>query len=488
MGWISFVIAVVLSFYCLWQLRKKTTLKAKYLLMGWGIKLSFSVLFIFIFSYYYGSGQLYGDAFHFMNDSRVIAEFGRSQPGEFFKLMLGLADEGTLFNTSILADTNIWAYGENGDFINDNRLLIRINTFIQFISFGNVYVHGLVLSFLSYVGLILLYQTFSLWIKNKVFFFFVMVAFPSIAFWGSGITKESVLIFALGVFFYGLFRLMSRFSIRALLMLTVGGLMLLFNKPHVGLIILALSPMLYIGQLTNWSRKIRLFFIPAVLIGIIVLTYTPSKINLLDKISYKQRDLINMGKGGIFFINDSSFCAFDFNYLQHFDLQADKKIQVLKNTPGEYKLFGQQTFHPFEIKSSENLYDVYLVQPPSASYVDVTPIDYSRKQLLMTLPNVMLNTVVRPFPWDAGSKLKWASFISNLLFLVLVGCVLFNRKKLVEKEKYLVTYFVSSAVLILLLIGWTTPILGAIVRYKIAAELLLLIPLFISLKQLKNAS
>jgi len=72
------------------------------------------------------------------------------------------------------------------------------------------------------------------------------------------------------------------------------------------------------------------------------------------------------------------------------------------------------------------------------------------------------------------------------LLIAFAVFVLFNRKKTNPEEKYLVGYFLISALLILMLIGWTTPILGAIVRYKIAAEFLLLIALCITLKPLKN--
>ncbi|NOQ75506.1 MAG: hypothetical protein GQ574_26085 [Crocinitomix sp.] len=457
------------------------------LLIGWGIKLGFSIAFILVFSQFYGNGQLYGDAYNFMNDSRILCEFGSANPLEYLKLLFGIADEPALFDQTILSETNIWSYGENGDFINDNRLIIRINSIIHFISFGNIYTHAIVLSFLAYLGISLLYKTFVKFMANPQLCFFLMVAFPSIAFWTSGITKESLLILSLGLFFYGLFNLFQKRSLLNFIIVIVGVLMLLFNKPHVGLIILSLSPLIIVGVLWKWKRAVLWIFPILTVIVTVALTYAPSQINLLDKVSYKQKDLINMGKGGIFFVTDSSFCAFDYEHLNNFESNADKKITVLTETTGEYKLFGPHPFHPFTIAPNmQKEYGVYLIQPPSLSYIPITAVNYNRTTLLTSIPEVLQNTIIRPYPWDPGSTLKYFPFASNLLLIGFAIFVLINRKKTSPKEKYLLMYFVISALLILLLIGWTTPILGAIVRYKIASELLFILTLCILLKPLKN--
>jgi hypothetical protein len=484
---LSLIIILLLTFFCLWRISGEFDISKRNLFIGWGIKIGFSIASILVFSQFYGNGQLYGDAYNFMNDSRILCEFGQENPLEYLKLMLGIANEPVLFEQTILSDTNIWSYGANGDFINDNRLIIRINSILHFISFGNIYTHAILLSFLSYIGILLLYKIFVKFMTNPRVSFFLMVAFPSIGFWSSGITKESLLLLSLGLFFYGFFQLRQQKSLLNFILFSIGVLMLLFNKPHVGLIILALSPLLIIGHLTQWKKRVLYFFPLVITIATIVLTYAPTQINLLDKVSYKQKDLINMGKGGIFFVTDSSFCAFDYEYLENFESKADQKITVLKETKGEYKLFGPHSFNALTIKPDvQKEYGVYLIQPPSLSHIPVTPIDYNRTTLLTSIPEVLQNTIIRPYPWDPGSSLKYFPFASNILLIVLIifGCL--NRKKTSGKEKYLLSYFIISAILILLLIGWTTPILGAIVRYKIAAELLFIIALCISLKPLKN--
>jgi hypothetical protein len=105
--------------------------------------------------------------------------------------------------------------------------------------------------------------------------------------------------------------------------------------------------------------------------------------------------------------------------------------------------------------------------------------------LLLVTPEALINTLFRPFPTDAGGILKYLAFFSNLLFISFVIFAIIKRKSLIDEQKYWVTYLLLAAFVILLFIGWTTPIVGAIVRYKIAAEILLIIAFSILLKPLK---
>ena len=262
--------------------------------------------------------------------------------------------------------------------------------------------------------------------------------------------------------------------------------MLFVNKPYAGLVVVSLSLIYCLGKLTHWSTMFRRIAPLLVLSGLIGFTFTPAPFNLLDKISYKQKDLINMGQGGIFFITDSSFCAMDYHYSDNFTT-TETHVIVQKPTKGEYKLFGESTFYPFEIQPSTTQYECYLIQPPSSSFIPLTQIENSRSNLLLVTPEALINTLLRPFPADAGGILKYLAFFSNLLLISFITFALIKRKPLNEEQKYWVTYLLLAAFVILLFIGWTTPIVGAIVRYKIAAEILLIIVFSILLKPLKYA-
>lgn len=455
---------------------------------GWFVKMTFAFAFVHIFTSYYGNGTtIRGDAYNFMNDSRLLAAYGKESPSTYFKLLIGIEDDIDFTAEKTLVNTQIWSTGDNGDLINDNRLMIRLNSIVHFFSFGYVYTHALIMAFLSYLGLLLLFKALKTFVKNEQFFLALLIFYPSFSFWGSGITKEALLFFSLGLFIYSLFKLFNRFSVGYLVTLLLAISFLLINKPHVGLVLISLATFLVLGKALKWNVKLHWIIPSFTLLATILLTYLPSQINLLDKVSYKQHDLINIGKGGIFFVTDSSFCAFDYAQLNHFDISADKKqLRVNQKVTGTYKLNGHYKFNSFDLLPSDKQYGIYLLQAPSNSYVSVPVINYERKNLITSLPTVFANTLLRPFPWDPGSNLKYVCFGTNILFFILFIFTIFNRRKLTLQEHAVRSYLLVAALCILVLIGWTTPILGAIVRYKVAAELLLISVFSISLKPLKK--
>ena len=466
----------------------KTKLSPKRLFGGIAIKLGFAALFILIFTQYYTNGQLYGDTANFFKDGAVLAEYGKSDPAGYAKLLFGLQADNHNLMTNELVNTNIWSYGDNGDFINDNRLIIRINSVLHLFSGHQVWVHSLFFALLSFCGTLLIYKTFSELVKSKFLLFFGLLSFPTLAFWGSGISKEAVFVFGLGIFFIAIQRLYNKQrTFSGLLILIIGCGILLFNKPHVGLVLIPLSAYLFFFLNFNASKRNIGIASLSLIACFIVLSFTPSKINLVDKISYKQQDISNLGHGGIFFITDSSFCAFDFEYLDHFDYNSiDKKITVLHPTEGEYKLFGQSEFKQFSIEPSTEVYDVYHVLAPSKSTVDVPLVNYSGTQLIKNIPIALLNVFARPFLTDPGSLLKIPLFIENMLFLGFIALVFIKRRKLSNEERAWSFYLIAAALILVLIIGWTTPVLGAIARYKMAPYLLLFIALCIHLKPISK--
>lgn len=459
----------------------------KHLLAIWSVKLIYTIVFIQIFSNYYGPGEaLQGDSYKFQEDGRILNQIAQEDFSKYAQILFGFSGDEPELHQNELKNTVIWAAGENGDQINDNRLMIRINSVIHFFSDNNPFVHALVFSFLALIGLILFFRTFQKHIQHPILFLYVICLFPSIGFWGSGTTKEALMILSLGMIIYPLGLLtQKKFKLFSFIVLLIGIFFSMINKPYVGLIVLPFVFVFCIGYSFQWKKIILvLTSICAILISIL-LTYAPKNMNLLDKISYKQRDLINLAKGGVFFITDTSFCAFDYSYFENFDTIGFEKIRIKQNTPGEYKLFGQDEFHPFEMDASDSLYDLYLVVAPSSSYFESTVINYDRWNLIKSVPETIWNVWVRPFPTDPGGNLKLASFIQNMALIIFGIFVLVRFRKPNQEEFYWLFFLVGSVLLITFIIGWTTPVFGAIARYKVPAELFLLCALFILLKSKK---
>jgi len=477
-----------LGLYALAKLASKLNVNLFLLLSGWIFKLVCSIIFVWIFSLSGIDGtSIQGDSYNFFFDSGILADHAQKDFWGYFQLLFGFHTNETELMSTHLAATNIWSYGNNGDFINDNRLIIRINSVVHFFSFGNFYVHVLIFSGLAYTGILMIYKAFESYVSNKKIFLVSLILFPSIAFWGSGLTKETLTIFGLGLFFFSLNKILfDKKSLLTFIVLIVACFILLFNKPYVGIVLIPSMLFLFVAKKINWKPVLIPIWIVVIIIGSIVLSYLPEKINLVDKLSFRQRDMINLGKGGLFFVTDSSFCAFDYSYFNHFDTLATNKIKVVKETPGDYKLFGPNPFHPFNISPSEKLYERYLVQEPSQTYIDITPINNSGIQLVKNISESIVNTTVRPFPGEVNNFYGYFIFVVNCSLLIFIACSIYLRKKLSNIEKNWFFLLMSSALILILIIGWTSPVIGAIIRYKVPAEILILVALHILIKPLQK--
>jgi hypothetical protein len=119
------------------------------------------------------------------------------------------------------------------------------------------------------------------------------------------------------------------------------------------------------------------------------------------------------------------------------------------------------------------------------SHVKTKLILSSTKQLIKNIPESLTNSVIRPWPTDPGSKLKIISFLESILLFGFLIYAIWNRRKLNENEKLIVFGLITFACLLFLLIGWTTPVLGAVARYRFPAQLALFIVGFILLQSSK---
>lgn len=483
MSWLIYsLLLILLSWFVLRKLSSENLNQWDYLIAFW-VKIGFGVSYIIIFTYYFSDGtKIYGDTYRFLSDSQIINKIVYQDPIVFLKLVFGLGDLNTEEIQLYLNQTQIWDYGNNGDWINDNRLILRLNIIIHFFSLNNIYIHALIFSFISFSGIHLIYKAFAPFISRRKLFWYTLILWPGIGFWGSGILKESILVFGIGLWFYAIFKLLhQRYKTQHLILLIVGGLTLIFNKPYAGLFIIFSTLIYIIGYLTNW-RKIGFIFSGAgLLISLIIVFNAPDNTNLTKKIAYKQNALDNLGKGGITFITDSSFCVFPYEKIENFSLIGKDHIKINQSTDGSYKLFGKNEFKDFKLNPSSQIYEVYLVYPPSNSYFKTTKIDHVRT-LLKTIPEALVNVMIRPYPWDNGDRFKFINFIFNIILIGLFCFALYFRSQINKQTVYLLVTLFLTALFIAIIIGLTIPIFGALVRYKLPVELCLILISFILLK------
>jgi hypothetical protein len=452
------------------------------LLIGWGIKVLFGVLFMIIHTKIYGIGEVTVDWEEYMEDSMTLNQVAYQSFGDYLRFLFGTNTEAAVGH--YLANTHHWSAGDL-DLMNDSRNVLRINSLIVFISNGNVYVHILIFSFFSFIGLREIFQAFRERIfYNKRLFWFALFLFPTLSFWTSSVLKEPLMILGFAFILNALFGGLSVKS--RLWRFALGFVLMLGFKPYVLGCLLLSIPVFLLGK---WVFRKRVLLAPLTMLAGLALVFTlfsGLRKNVTHRLTRMQFDFINVGRGGMHAYADS--CFYYFRTDQFADLEfTDKGVQAKKDLTAKKVTFGMSyPFRDIRLKPGEGPWSVVFIGEACGSYIEVTPIGNDFGQLLKNIPEALSNAAFRPTFRDPGGKLKILSFLETIaLFLLLTFGLWYNRKNRPPEEKNILVFLITFSVVLLVLIGWTTPVLGAVVRYRMPAYLALFLIAFIGSRPFK---
>ena len=131
-------------------------------------------------------------------------------------------------------------------------------------------------------------------------------------------------------------------------------------------------------------------------------------------------------------------------------------------------------FDDIRLTPEDGPWPVYFKGDRCGSYFPVTPINDSFGQLIKNIPEALFNASFRPTPFDNGGNLKWFNFLETILLFGFIIFVLLRMKIYRTMDQHVVFWcLLIFAVTLLVLIGWTTPVMGALVRYRVPAYLVL---------------
>jgi len=235
---------------------------------------------------------------------------------------------------------------------------------------------------------------------------FAAVLLPlSLLFWGSGVLKEGLLIFGLGLLFLSIVRLDQKRYIATVALMVPAIWLLLYTKAYV-----------------------FIAFGPALLFAVMVVT--TGKRWLIPKF---------IGLHTLLF-------AFVFSL--------------------GYWVNDYDVLHMFQLKQ-QDFYNLAKLSEPG-SLIDIPPIR-NTADLIFNTPTALFNTYFRPHIFEARSATFLMSALENLFYLLLIGWTIFKFRKPSEKNTVMALFCLSCVLGLGLLIGLITPVLGAVVRYKIPA-------------------
>lgn len=356
-----------------------------------------------LYTYYYTDGAR-SDTFKFFHDSDILFATLTERPYDFFRMFTGIGGK----------DPDLLHYYEsmyawlNADVLfNDNKTIIRLNAFFRFFSMGNYYVHVVFINFLSLVGLTGLYRSFASTLSGRErILFLTTFLLPSLVFWGSGVLKEGLLLFAFGTLVYICRQLMLGDRRRSRLVIFVMSfLLLLFIKFYV---IVIITP----GMLAWWMSRGKTTF------GAL-LRFTAVY--------------------SVFFL-----LAFNLHHLF-----PDYKVT-------DIVYYKQQNFYLLAELNKANS----LIRGPE--------FQATGWSLALHAPLGFLITLLRPTFFDSnGNLLVMASAVENFFLLSLIIALLWRPIRLKRSAVNFVLFGAVYVFLLYSLIGLSTPVLGAMVRYKV---------------------
>lgn len=358
-----------------------------------------------IYTYYY-TDRSTADTFKFFDDGKILFGALSENPKHFFEMLTGIHSESAELNPYYLK-MNAWL---NKDVLfNDNKTLVRLNAIFCFFSLGYYYVHVVFINFISLCGLTALFKLFQSFQKNKSKEIFAgVMLLPSVLFWGSGLLKDGLLLFALGMLLYSFSKMIvSKHSTLNIIAFIFCLLLLTITKLYVLIIIFPGIIAWFWSRNDASKRKIIfkfffcyvIYFLAAFNIGSIV-----DKYNVTDLIYYKQKNFYVIA-------------------------EASK----------------------------------------ASSIIQIDPLEHNSFSIIQHSPAAVLRVLVRPFVTDSRSPLILMSALENILVLfILMICLVTSGKS--ELYRHPVFYFsILFVVLMFTLIGLITPVLGAMVRYKVPA-------------------
>ncbi|HKR07288.1 MAG TPA: hypothetical protein VJY62_21820 [Bacteroidia bacterium] len=364
------------------------------------LKIFAGILLGYLYQIYFNGG----DTYVFFNDANKMFATGKSHPVDFLKMLFGLGDNSTLdIYYNQLSGWNNYEY-----FYNDSKTIIRINAVIRIFTFGYYNVHVVFFCFLSLVGLNGLFKIFSKAFPGKEKLIFISVfLLPSVLFWTSGILKEGILVFALGIFLYSFTKMVAvKPSVKHILSFGISVLILVYLKIYTLMMIVP-------GMAAYWwcvktkNKNCFIKFSAVYLLYFIILfnlKYLNPNYNLAEIIYWKQHNSIGYAK----FMNSGSFA-----------------------------------------------------EPPL--------LNPNVQSIIKNAPHSLLNTFILP-NWNyIHNPFALVAALENLFIILVIFFSIFFSSRIKDEQKpvfYLSLFFV---VFLFTLIGLTTPLIGSMVRYKVPA-------------------
>lgn len=444
-----------------------------------------------LYSFFYG-GIDYSDSGVFYRDASILNDLAHEHPLEYLKAMFGLQDDsnGSFFFEHYTSKTSNW---DNGRirilFYNDNRVVIRLHSVIHFVAFQSYFVHALFSCFLSYLGLFWIYRSLRGYFTGRELYLLLLLCFfPALWLHTGALLKEGISVFVMGGMVYSLYQLFCvswqlRFFLGAVAFFYIA----LLLKPYLLLYAFVCFMLFFAIEKTNIKHKIVVFAgaICLLLFGLDAGLRLKQNKSLFEIAGMRQVVFSDAAKGGIFLVDSVKFIRLEYD---------TTLVSELKNKKGYYRIKHNVSYVYWEHSHQQDtlvckkntdtlsVYELVYTMPESASN-----LDYGKHKdaLVVEALQGLYFTLAHPLYFNAGSKQQQLASFENSLLLLSLLIILYGLC-CSKQSAFPVVVFLSFALGECLLIAFTSPNTGAIVRYRSPAVVYIVIGALYYTNDLKN--
>ncbi len=358
-----------------------------------------------VYSHHY-NGLEESDSIRYYNDAIIIKQQWTDDREVFKALMFGLENNTPQFE-KVYDKLVGWHSGYRYGLTNDCRTIIRLNVVIAFVSFESHHVHWICMAFLAFLGLAALFRAFKHLFQGRMKLLFVACfLLPSVVFWSAGLLKEGPTLLGVGFLVLGLRNWMDNpKQWRNYVMIICSITILVAVKEYVLFSMLPAICFLFIIKILGHKNTIFKFAVTQLLCFVVA------------------QNAQHFFVGG------------NFLYV------LNKKRVDFENTS-------------------------LIRNANSAVYV---PNTESTFDWVVHYPEAFALSYLRPYLWEIKSWMYALFALENACYVLLIALTLFFFAKPKKEHWPLLLFALSFTLVLASVIGNCVPVLGSIVRYRIAA-------------------
>tara|TARA_B100000963_G_scaffold360636_1_gene392292 strand:+ start:2458 stop:3789 length:1332 start_codon:yes stop_codon:yes gene_type:complete len=395
-------------------LLRDENLNLKYYYRGLSIKIFGGLIFWLVYTFVYGGGDAWAYFYSAKSISNLLIQ-------DFDKgwAVISAQVQGIDIFPYFNQNTGTPAYYMARDF--HTFTVARYTSIFSLITFNSFLTSTILISALSFIGIWKLYSLIvNLYPTMKKPAFYLVIAMPSLIFWGGGIMKDTYVLSSCCWFSYNFyFIFIKRKKILINLFFIMVNTVIIINIKSYLLISLIPGSLLwlnsaYLKNINNYALKIITF---PIIIGIISFA------------------------GFFVFQNISSFMG-EYGNVE----SAIQQAQVIQEDLLREESYGKNNYN-------------------------IGTIDGSLTGMISLAPMAIFTALYRPLPWEIGSPMMIISALENILLIVVSIFLLIRLNpisflKIILKEPFLLFAFTFSFVFAFG-VGIASTNFGALVRYKI---------------------